>query len=659
MTAQLPRTRPQWRRFARLTEATAWALTACAFAWVAWSGFETRQNLHLATQRAIRVAELRGSFAYLNEWMKMSARMAVATGDQRWVERYDEASPQLAANIAEALSLATPEMAAALADTTQESYRGLASMQHVAMDQAESGDLQSAKALLTGPEIAYLETVYQTGIDAFGQELADLARTRAENLNRRAWLEAASLMLGVVLVTGSIFAKRGNARLSVAMRRTEFLARTDPLTGLPNRRKFYEDLQAAASGTAVAASFALLMLDLDRFKAINDAHGHAAGDSLLHGVAERLASVARAGDTIARLGGDEFAIIASVPATPFRSEADAAAKAASRITEAFAVPFNLPDGLSVQVGVSIGVAIYNFGDGKAGNLVDRADAALHRAKTEGRNRSCFFEPRIDEQLRARAKLEADLRQALRDGELVPHFQPLVEIGTGRIAAFEMLARWPRPGGVTVSPGEFIPLAEDAGLIAGLTEHLIAQACRAAAQWPGHVTLACNVSPLLLKDSGFVSTLGAILSETGFPPARLELEITESALLDDLPLAAALMRDMKQLGVSLALDDFGTGYSSLRHLQSLPFDKLKIDAGFVGGMAEDGESRKIVAAVIGLGQSLGLVTVAEGVETEDVAAILRDLGCDLAQGWLFGRPAPEGATAALLQQAEPANMQAMA
>ena len=660
MTAQLPRARPRRRRFARLTKAAFWALIMGVLAWVAWSGIETRQDLRLATQRAIRVAELRGSFAYLNEWMTMSARMAVATGDQRWVERYDEASPKLAANIAEALTQATPEIADALENTTQEAYRGLASMQRAAMDGAERSGLQAAQALLNGPEFAYLEAVYQSGIDAFGEDLTELTRARAADLDRRAWLEAASLILGIVLVTGAVFARRGNARLSVAMKRTEFLARTDPLTGLPNRRKFYEDLQAMTSGAAVEpGAFALLMLDLDRFKTVNDAHGHAAGDALLHGAAERLAAVARAGDVVARLGADEFAIIAPLAATPLRTETEAAAQAAARIIEAFAAPFDLTDGLSVQVGASIGIAIHAPGDGVAEDLVYRADVALGRAKAEGRNRPCFFEPQVDEQVRARAKLEAELRQALQDGALVPYFQPLVETQTGRIVAFEMLARWPRPGAGMISPGDFIPLAESAGLIADLTRRLITQACRAAAQWPSHITLACNVSPLLLKDSGFVATLRTILDETGFAPARLELEITESALLDDLAFAGALMRDMKQLGVSLALDDFGTGYSSLRHLQSLPFDKLKIDAGFVGGMAGDGESRKIVSAVIGLGQSLGLVTVAEGVETEDVAALLRDLGCDLGQGWLFGRPASEHATATLLRQTVRAGIQAVA
>ncbi len=261
----------------------------------------------------------------------------------------------------------------------------------------------------------------------------------------------------------------------------------------------------------------------------------------------------------------------------------------------------------------------------------------------------FFEPSMDARIQARALLEGELRQAIANNLIIPHFQPLVEMGAERLIGFEMLARWPHPTRGMVSPAEFISIAEDIGLIGLLTDHLLRSACCIAMTWPSETFVACNVSPLQLRDRGFPAMVRAALGASGLQPHRLELEITESALVGDLELARELLDELKALGVRLALDDFGTGYSSLRHLNMLPFDKLKIDAGFVGAMASNVESRKIVAAVIGLGQSLGLITVAEGVEEPETAALLRDLGCDIGQGWLFGRPCSAEAVNALLSE----------
>ena len=580
----------------------------------------------------------------------MSARMAAATGDMRWSERIDEASPKLAAVVDEALAIATPEVGAALVTTTEEAWRGLRQMQQAALKLANGGERASAVALLESSDYNYLEAVYQSGIDTFGRDLMALAEAQAASLTDRAWLETGGLFVGLILVVGSILLKRGQTQLSLALAQTELVACTDPLTGLPNRRKLSEELKLRTSGQRRGSdAFAFLVLDLDRFKAVNDAHGHPAGDDLLQAVAARLQSTARAGDVVARLGGDEFAIIATMDAAHTGPEAMIASHLTKRIVETFETPFVLRNGVSVQVGTSVGVALNDRSVVSPEDLMQRADAALYRAKTDGRNRAYFFEPGIDGHVRERARLEADLRQAIQDGALVPHFQPILELQTGRLVGFEMLARWPLPEGGMISPAEFIPLAESANLIAPMTEHLMRSACQAALAWPADVTLACNVSPLLLRDQSFVDMLRGLLPETGLSGHRLVLEITESALLEDIALAGSLVAQMKTLGVSLALDDFGTGFSSLRHLRSLPFDKLKIDAGFVTRIAEDAESRTIVAAVIGLGQSLGMATVAEGIETEETAALLRKMGCELGQGWLFGRPAPANVTASLVQK----------
>ncbi len=656
----------RWRRVGFAAQASLMAAAVCALAWLAASSLDTRNELRLATQKAVRVAELRGSFAYLNEWLVMSARMAAQSGSPYWIERYDEAAPRLAAAIGEALDLATPDMRATLESTTNEAFRNLAEMAHAAFQLLAGGDRDAAAALLGGPEFSYLEAVYTSGIDAFGQDLATLASNRAANLNQRAWIEAAGLALGVMLVLGAVLGSRWHARLTEAMARTELVARTDLLTGLPNRRGLYEELAATLAahkpGHALG-DLALLLLDLDRFKAVNDAHGHQAGDCLLRLVSTRLRSAARAGDLVARLGGDQFAV-----AVPFsaadqpRPRSEIVAQLAERLIAAVETSYQLDGGVVVQVGASIGIALHRTDCESVDNLFHRADVALYRAKAENRGQLRFYEPGMDELVRARAQLEADLRRAVERQEIVPYFQPLVAFATGAIAGFEMLARWPSPAvsptigptiGPVIGPGEFIPIAESLGLIGPLTECLLRQACRAAAGWPPHLVLACNISPVQLRDRGLPAMVQAVLAETGLPAERLELEITESALLDDIDLARTLLRELKALGVSLALDDFGTGYSSLRHLQVLPFDKLKIDASFVGAMVNDPESRKIVAAVLGLSDSLGLVSVAEGIEDESTAAQLRDLGCDVGQGWLFGRPQPSHAVAALLDQSGPA------
>ena len=653
----LRRTSAQWmpeRRKQRLSrQGSVLALLAALgiLLWLGWTGTGTRAEMRLAGQRAVRVAELRGTFAYYDEWLTMSARMAVLSDDPRWLARFEEAGPKLAAAIAEAVTLATPEVGSALAKTVEEASGDLTAMERAAFALLAKGDRDGAQALLDGPEFSYLQAVYASGIEAFGQELEILATDRAKALNDRAWMESAGLGLSALFLVAAVFALKGRARLRAALAATESMARTDALTGLPNRRGLYEQLRTAlARADEDGGTPALLLCDLDRFKGVNDAHGHPVGDHLLQHVAVRLrATAAAAGSTVARLGGDEFALVvppdAAVPPGP---SSETAAQLARRVIAALEQPFVLPNGSVAQIGVSIGIALARDSDADA--LVRRADAALYRAKADGRSRFHFFNPNLDAAIQTRALLEGELRQAIAQGALQPHFQPLADLATGRLIGFEMLARWPHPARGTIPPSEFIPIAEEAGLVGPMTEGLLRRACRAAAAWPSDTFVACNLSPLQLRDCGLPATVQAILDETGLPAHRLELEITESALVGDIDLARSLLGKLKALGVRLALDDFGTGYSSLRHLQLLPIDKLKIDASFVRAAGNDTESRKIVAAVIGLGHSLGLLTVAEGVEDAGMAALLRGLGCDVGQGWLYGRPAPEETVNALLFEA---------
>ena len=434
--------------------------------------------------------------------------------------------------------------------------------------------------------------------------------------------------------------------LRQALARAADLATHDPLTGLPNRALLRDRLGAAlADARRSGAAVAVLAADLDRFKPVNDVHGHQAGDRLLRAVAERLRAVLPADGLAARIGGDKFALVVRIPPDSDHPRL-AAARLAGRMLSALEEPVGFPDGTAAQVGCSIGIA-FSYPEGNADGLLDGADAALHRAKADGRTCFRFFEPGMDGRLRERAALAADLRAAIAADALEPHFQPQVDLVSGRIVGFEMLARWTHPRRGQVSPADFVPVAEDSGLMKPMTEQLLRRACRAAAAWPAGVTVACNVSPVQLRDRDLPAIVRVALAESRLPPARLEIELTESALLEDFGLAREILGELKALGVRLSLDDFGTGYSSLKHLQALPIDKIKIDAGFVRSMAESAESRKIVAAVVGLGQSLGLPTVAEGVEDAESAGLLAGLGCDIGQGWLFGRAVPEREATAML------------
>ncbi len=622
--------------------------------WLGWTGAGTRDDMRLAEHQAVRVAELRGTFAYLDEWLTMSANMAALTGEVRWAFRYEEASPDLAAAIAEAVALSTPAVSAALARTTEEARHGLTQMERAALAMAATGDRAGARSLLDGPEFAYLKASYASGIETLGQDLMTLAAARTKALADRAWVEAAGLVLGAVFLVAAGIAARGHLKLRVALACTAAVARTDDLTSLPNRRHLHEVLrEMLARAGQDGSSVAVLLLDLDRFKTVNDVHGHPAGDQLLQLAAARLRTVARTADFVARLGGDEFAVAALLgpPQQPCRAD-ELAGQLAQRIIAMLEEPFTLSSGTVVRVGVSIGLALTQQAAEGVDTLVRRADVALYRAKADGHGRCCFYEPVMDDDIQARALLESELRDAVANGQIVPHFQPLVGMTNGRVIGFEVLARWQHPTRGMVPPGEFIPIAEQVGLIGPMTGHLLRRACGIAATWPSDTFVACNVSPLQLRDRSLPGMVRTALQESGLPPHRLELEITESALVGDLALARDVLNEVKSLGVRLALDDFGTGYSSLHHLKMLPFDKVKIDASFVGAMTRDLGSRKIVSAVVGLGQSLDLTTVAEGVEDQETAAMLRELGCDVGQGWLFGRPVPVDLATKLLWACRP-------
>ena len=411
------------------------------------------------------------------------------------------------------------------------------------------------------------------------------------------------------------------------------LAHQDTLTGLANRLKFREQLARFASSLARDVPFAVHCIDLDRFKEVNDALGHSAGDEVLRTVAARLTSIVRAGDVVGRLGGDEFAIIqADVPA-PLAAE-----ELARRIIDKVQEPMTV-QGQLVLIGATVGIALAPQDGAEPADLLQKADMALYRAKGDGRGRLSRFEPDMEIRLKARRGIELDLHRALEKGQLELHYQPILDLARRRVTGCEALIRWRHPERGLVPPGEFIPVAESIGLIPEIGAFAIRTASREASAWPRDIKVAVNLSPAQFGASDLVAVTSEALAACGLPASRLELEVTESLILDDNPETVETLHRLRRLGVRISLDDFGTGYSSLSYLRRFPFDKIKIDQSFVRDLSQRPDCVAIVGAVAQLARSLSMTTVAEGVETGDHLTKVQAAGCTEAQGYLFSKPVP--------------------
>lgn len=484
-----------------------------------------------------------------------------------------------------------------------------------------------------------------------GQTVPDVLAIASGSPTSLSGAEQTTLLLNIALLLFS-WRRYADLRREVTARgeaenRAVYLATRDPLTGLLNRGSITE------SGTALinqakqgCASAALCIVDLHRFKYVNDVYGHPAGDSLLCSMAEAIVSLMPEGSLCARLGGDEFAVT-----TAGDGAAEAMAYLAEQLAGRLKEPFGV-NGFHVHISASIGLARLHAGCTNMEALLRQGDIALSAAKKKGRGHAVWFTHSMESELRVRSEIEEGLRRGIPQGQFVPVYQPQVELATGELKGFEMLARWQHPTLGIVEPDVFIPVSEEIGLIGELSESLMHQAFDDAKHWERGLSLSVNISPVQLTDPWLPQKILKLLTETGFPAERLEVEITESSLFENLSLAQNIVASLKNQRIRLSLDDFGTGYSSLAHLRALPFDRIKIDRTFVQSMMNDAESGVIVNAITKLAQSLGVPLTAEGIEDAATNERLIELGCDTGQGWYFGKPLSAAAVQELLVKEAP-------
>ena len=593
-----------------------------------------------AAQRHALAQKLAGAVMLADLSLTATAQMAVATGQRRWVDEYDSHLPKLDEALSRARALAPVTVAQRFDTQAQQANDELASMRESAFEAVTVGAADIARTIFDGQR--YRDNTRRLAAATAEFTAATVAATHDEVavLEQRA-VGVGAAVLATTLLLGLGLWRRLSHRLESsrshfldAEDRIQRLASSDLLTGLANRAALHDAMATAmARAERDGHRLAVLMIDLDRFKPVNDRHGHMVGDLVLKEVAHRLRRCLRGGELQARYGGDEFVVSVEENDDPTVPRL-----VAERIVQALREPM-LIDGLSIAIGASVGIARFPDDGRSDDELLRKADSALYRAKARGRGGVCFYDSSIDEQVAERASLEQELREAIEQGQFVPHYQPIVDLAHRNVQSLELLCRWQHPQRGLLLPAGFIPLAEESGLIGPMMMSVLRQACVDLRRFPPHWRLSINVAPQQILDATLVPQLLAVLREYGVPPARLDVELTETALVSDTARAREVMQAMKGAGITVTLDDFGTGYSSLCYLAEMSFDKIKIDRSFVRTLHDRPESAKIVDAVIGLSRSLGVQTVAEGVESERDARALIRLGCGLAQGYLFGRPVP--------------------
>jgi diguanylate cyclase (GGDEF)-like protein len=641
----------QATRTARRVILTALGATALLLAALGAERVHFLQVNRNATASISAATAIAGRLMLEDEILTGSANLASATGQDRWIARYDQHIPMIDAAIANALTMATDASGTRYQNSVKSANDSLVMLERRAFELIHARDLVGAQALLAGQAYAAQKRILAEGQKRFVDELQSDVASSATRLQRNSWMVVFTLVLLAGLGFIGLWQKLNHDlhRSEDAFRTTQSeitqMALHDTLTGLPNRRYLNEQLDRAIARHARSGQpFATLVIDLDGFKPINDRFGHSAGDLVLTTISQRLTAQVRKDEVASRLGGDEFVVMLNRA-----GEDDGLLRAANRLISVVGEPITLADESTVRVGASIGIALYPDDATDAEELVRRADVAMYRAKEGGRGSVRFFKESMDAEVSERALLEMDLRVSIATSQIVPFFQPLIDLQTRRLTGFEALARWHHPKHGLLVPDRFISIAEDTRQIGALTLSVLRMALAEASTWDDSLMLAVNIAPQLLEDDTLVERIVRMMEEVAFPPHRLEVEITESAFIRDMASASRLIHAFKAHGVSVALDDFGTGYSSLSHLSELPFDKIKIDRSFVQTMRERPQSATIVNAIIGLGHSMHLRTTAEGIEDPDDETMLRDLGCISGQGFLYSKPVPAEDVAAFVAQ----------
>ncbi len=598
------------------------------------------QALSEASERHATAVRLAGEIRVTEQQLLLAADAASRTGEAGWVDRFDRLANQQTQTTEHTLLLAPAAIAEQYRVTTRETASLVQRMRSSALMAMTTGSHEAARGLFESDAYRKAGTALNHANEQLAQAMQASTAAELTQLKQRSyWVTAATLMLALALglalwrrLSNGLDASRSS--LLHAEGRIQRLACSDLLTGMDNRAGLHDAMQLRMHlARSNQEQLAVLMVDLDRFKPINDRNGHMVGDLVLKEVATRLSQCLRQSDLRARYGGDEFVVVVDEREGPGSAQGSA-----ERIVDRLSEPMRFGE-LTVSIGASVGVARFPADGETDDELLRKADWALYRAKKGGRGSVCIYDPKQDEVMSEQHKLEQELREGIANGELVPFYQPIVGLARRNVLSLELLCRWRHPVRGLLTPDKFIPLAEHSGLIAPLTISLLRAACKDLSRFPPHWRLSFNVAPQQIQDETLVYQLMSVLQEAGVPPTRLDVELTETALVNDTARARQVILALKKTGMTVTLDDFGTGYSSLSYLAEMTFDKIKIDRSFVHTMQDRPQSAKIIDAIIGLSRSLGVSNVAEGVETELQASMLLKMGCQTGQGYLFGRPVP--------------------
>jgi diguanylate cyclase (GGDEF)-like protein len=658
--------------FFRVKVSLATMLALLILGWLSWEAYFDFRFAEMNLPAIGRMQIARSEIVHFDEVLTMSARMAAASGDPEWETRYRLFEPKLEQSLRDALLVDPSASQGDAALATDAANNELVGMEHRAFELVRQGKNLEAQRTLSSPEYEEQKRIYSAGMAEFNRHLLDASESLSERLQADMRYSAiATIASTLLLILGAIFVFRATRRWQIviaqrtvelahlnqqlrdsvlqyqlAAQRSEYLDFNDSLTTLPNRNMFTKLLNGSiADARKNGMKLAVMFVDLDRFKNVNDTMGHEAGDKMLQEMAARLKSCLRAGDGVARLGGDEFMVVVAD-----LKGSEEVRVLAQRLLAAVARPFAL-SGHEFHLTASIGISVFPTDGDDEHALMKHADIAMYQAKHDGKNTFAFYSAELNTHSIERVAFEASLSRALEERQLQVHFQPKVDCRTEHMTGVEALLRWNHPELGSVQPSKFIPVAEENGMIVAIGRWVLLTACQQHVAWralgypPLHI--AVNLSARQFYDDGLFADVHAVLVQTGMDPQFLELEITESMLMHDAEKARQVLLAFRHLGIGLSLDDFGTGYSSLSNLKRFPIDTIKVDRAFIRDLPANEEDRGIVNAVLAMAKALHLNTVAEGVETQGQLDFLREHGCDQCQGFYFSPPVPSAAIVELL------------